>query len=88
MELYIYIFKILFFQIGRYEEFNNLKSVNPNLKTLLAVGGRILNNKIKNDILYLILTTNKVGIWARNHFRTCLEVKHIVFRLLQVLLDF
>ena len=26
-------------KIGRYEEFNNLKKMNPNLKTLLAVGG-------------------------------------------------
>jgi hypothetical protein len=31
---------------GRYEEFNNLKKANPNLKTLLAVGG---NTNLKSD---------------------------------------
>ena len=31
--------------LGRYEEFNNLKLVNPNLKTMLAVGGNFFQSK-------------------------------------------
>ena len=46
-----YFYEIFFvcLIIGRYEEFNNLKMVNPNLKTMLAVGGK---NRI---ILQLII---------------------------------
>jgi GH18 family chitinase len=51
------------YSTGRYEELNNLKLANPNLKTLLAVGG---NNRLNFytlliDILYFLKC--KVGIW-------------------------
>ena len=44
---------MLIYVIGRYEEFNNLKLVNPNLKTMLAVGGKALRNYLNSDIFIL-----------------------------------
>jgi chitinase len=35
---------------GRYEEFNNLKKVNPSLRTLLAVGGWNMGSKLFSDM--------------------------------------
>lgn len=41
---------LLFYLIGRYEEFNNLKKINPKLKTLLAVGGWNMGSKAFSDM--------------------------------------